>query len=283
MHRRLEQAVAALAVALGDVHRGVGVADQLVGVGGRLAARRPRCRGWRGRRAPCCSSAQRRGERVEDALGGVGRLLGADDVLEQDGELVAAEARGGVGRRGCSSPRRSATSRSTLVAGGVAEAVVDRLEVVEVEEEDRDAAAARGGARATAWRTRSTNSARLARPVTGSWKAWWASCSSNALRSLTSRPLSTMPRTCSSSSRLVCRISNWRSVAVAVAQRALEHLGRAPAYAAPSASRCSRRLCSPGCSRRVEAACRRPPRACSRGRARSTGSGRRSCRRRRAP
>ena len=35
VHRRLEHPVAALAVALGDVHRGVGVADQLVGVGGR--------------------------------------------------------------------------------------------------------------------------------------------------------------------------------------------------------------------------------------------------------
>ena len=34
VHRGLEQAVAALAVGLGDVHRGVGVADQLVGVGG---------------------------------------------------------------------------------------------------------------------------------------------------------------------------------------------------------------------------------------------------------
>ena len=66
--------------------------------------------------------------------------------------------------------------------------------------------------RATAWRTRSTNRARLARLVTGSWKAWWASCSSKALRSLTSRLLRTIPRTASSSSRFVCRTSNWRSV-----------------------------------------------------------------------
>ena len=65
-------------------------------------------------------------------------------------------------------------------------------------------------ARATACRTRSTNRARLASPVTGSWKAWWVSCSSKALRSVTSRPLRTMPRTCSSSSRFVARISNSR-------------------------------------------------------------------------
>jgi hypothetical protein len=36
VHGGLEQAVAALAVALGDVHRGVGVADHLVGVGAGL-------------------------------------------------------------------------------------------------------------------------------------------------------------------------------------------------------------------------------------------------------
>src|SRR3954452_3764739 len=37
VHGRLEQAVAALAVALGDVHRRVGVADELLGVGRGLA------------------------------------------------------------------------------------------------------------------------------------------------------------------------------------------------------------------------------------------------------
>ena len=48
-------------------------------------------------------------------------------------------------------------------------------------------------ARASAWLTRSRNSARLARPVSGSWNAWWVSCSSSRFRSLTSRVLSTMP------------------------------------------------------------------------------------------
>ena len=62
--------------------------------------------------------------------------------------------------------------------------------------------------RAIACRTRSANSARFARPVTGSWNAWWVSCSSNALRSLMSRQLSTMPPTCSSPSRLVQLTSN---------------------------------------------------------------------------
>ncbi len=129
-------------------------------------------------------------------------------------------------------------------------------------------------ARPIAWRTRSTNSARLARLVTGSWNAWWASCSSKALRSQMSRAFSTIPRTCSSSSRLVCRISNWRSLAVAVAQRALDHLRRR------GARRPSRRRAAAAAGRRPprrrggRSGCRAAPRAGSRGRARRTGSGR---------
>ena len=67
-------------------------------------------------------------------------------------------------------------------------------------------------ARADAWRTRSPNSARFARPVTGSWNAWWESCSSNCARSEMSRALRTMPLTCSSSRRFVYWISNCRTV-----------------------------------------------------------------------
>ncbi len=81
----------------------------------------------------------RQRERVEDALGGVGGLLAVGDVLEQHRELVAAEARGGVGPADAlvEAPR---DLLQHLVARGVAEAVVDRLEVVEVEEDHREAA-----------------------------------------------------------------------------------------------------------------------------------------------
>ncbi len=61
------------------------------------------------------------------------------DVLDQDGELVAAEARDGVARaQRLLEARRDRGEQ--LVAGGVPEAVVDELELVEVEEEDGDRA-----------------------------------------------------------------------------------------------------------------------------------------------
>ena len=73
--------------------------------------------------------------------------------------------------------------------------------------------------------TRSAKSARLARPVTGSWNAWCASWSSNSFRSLTSRPLSTMPRTCSSWRRSVYWTSNCSQVPSRCLQAAVDHVG----------------------------------------------------------
>ena len=105
-------------------------------------------------------------------------------------------------------------------------------------------------ARPIACRTRSTNSARLARLVTGSWNAWWASCSSKVLRSEMSRAFSTMPRTCSSSSRFVCRISNWRN---SPSRWRSVHSMTCPsgrAYAEPSASSRNRAPASSGATRR---------------------------------
>ena len=147
----------------------------------------------------------------EDAPGDVGGLLRVDDAVEQDGELVAAEAGDGVGRpHGRLEPGGDLLQHE--VAGGVTEAVVDRLEVVEVDEDDArptgrrapcaSARAGRGRRRARGWRG----------SVTGSWNAWCASWSSNAFCSLTSRLLRTMPRTCSSWSRFVCCTSNCSQV-----------------------------------------------------------------------
>ena len=180
MHRRLEQAVAALAVALGAVHRDVGVAQQLLG------------------------AAVVAGARDRDADAGAQRRPSRS--AGRSGALSASRMRcGGVrGRPGCRRPRaarrtrrrrsaprcrrraRCASSRrrdldQQLVAGGVAERVVDRLEVVEVEEDD--------GQRARPSRPRAGERVRdavdeqraVGQPGDGSWNAWWVSWASKRL------------------------------------------------------------------------------------------------------
>ena len=85
-------------------------------------------------------------------------------------------------RAAVSPGRRTSASRSDdraqqLVAAGVAEAVVDGLEVVEVEEQDRERRSPVRALRARACSTRSPNRPRLASPVRPSWNAWWRSSS----------------------------------------------------------------------------------------------------------
>ena len=102
-------------------------------------------------------------------------LVDVGEVLAHDDELVAAEAdhRVALARaaRGSARPARC----STQVAGGVAEAVVDQLEVVDVEEQHADPSARCARRRASASSSRSASRRRLGSPVTGSWRAWWAS------------------------------------------------------------------------------------------------------------
>ena len=79
---------------------------------------------------------ERAGQRVEDPLGGLHRGLGVLHVLEQDRELVAAEPGGGVGGADARGHALRDLEQDP-VAGGVTEAVVDGLEVVEVDEQHR--------------------------------------------------------------------------------------------------------------------------------------------------
>ena len=105
-------------------------------------------------------------------------------VGQQHGELVAAEARERVaGAQPLAQQRRDATDE--LVAGVVAERVVDVLEVVEVEHEQR---AARAVARDLGdWRSSSCSKRRrLSSPVSGSWSASWRSSCSKRRRSVMS-------------------------------------------------------------------------------------------------
>ncbi len=72
-------------------------------------------------------------EGVEDALGHLHHGSGIGGVLEQHGELVAAEAGGRVARTQAA-PQAVGHGAEQLVARPVPEAVVDQLEVVEVDE-----------------------------------------------------------------------------------------------------------------------------------------------------
>ena len=93
------------------------------------------------------------GEGGGDAVGDRDRLGLVGEAVDQDPELVAAEAGDDVaGAQVGAQARRHRPQQG--VAGVVAEAVVDQLEVVEVEEEDPDRRAGDGGAAAARRRAR---------------------------------------------------------------------------------------------------------------------------------
>ena len=133
-HRHVEQLGSRAAALLRAVHRRVGVLDQARGA--HLVA------GLGHRDADTGAEAQlgaarvhRLGELALKAVRDAHSLEHATDRLAQDGELVAAEAGHGVlwADRALDARRHLAED---LVAGGVAEAVVDALEAVDVEEVD---------------------------------------------------------------------------------------------------------------------------------------------------
>ena len=147
--------------------------------------------------------------------------------------------------------RAAARRRSDqLVAGAVAERVVDVLEVVEVEHQDR---AARGRSARRAISSRSSSSSkrrRLIRPVSGSWSARYWSWPSKRLRSEMSS---------------ICSEAHLR-VAVGVAYHRVEmetQTGRRRRHHQPDLAAVRRRVAG------------HQPRAVGRGHARSSG-----CRRR---
>ena len=137
VHALLVEAIGAGAVVLGAVERDVGVAQHLVG-GRLLAAVDQGDAGGGGDREPAAGELERLGERVEQVAGHLRGGLGRGAGLEQHGELVAAEAGGGVAR-GEPLGEPAGADAQQLVARGMAERVVDLLEVVEVEEEDGEA------------------------------------------------------------------------------------------------------------------------------------------------
>ena len=121
------------------VHRRVGVSHQRLG---RVAvARIERDPDAHIRVKLVTVDRERLGEIGEDARGDALGLRGVGDVGNADDELVAAQARDGV----LFAPRRGEARRyggQQHVADGVAERIVDVLEAVEIEEEDRELAPA---------------------------------------------------------------------------------------------------------------------------------------------
>ena len=89
-------------------------------------------------KSSCPFDVERLRERVEDLPRHAGHRLRADDLGEQDAELVAADARDRVGRaqRGLQPPRDVGEQ---AIAERVPEAVVHELEVIEVEVHHREA------------------------------------------------------------------------------------------------------------------------------------------------
>ncbi len=134
-HHVVEQRGAPAAGLLGAVHRGVGVADQLVGAAAERGGGRDADAGVR-EHLLAAAERERPPERLQDALGDGDGVALVAEVLAQDRELVAAEAGHQlVAANGRAQPLSGRGEQ--LVAGPVAEAVVDELEAVEVEEQHR--------------------------------------------------------------------------------------------------------------------------------------------------
>ena len=80
-------------------------------------------------------------ERLVKALRGFERVVGAADFLEEHGELVGTEPGDGVaGAERCRYPCRGRLKKG--VPRRVAHAVVDRPEVIQIDDQDRDGCAA---------------------------------------------------------------------------------------------------------------------------------------------
>jgi hypothetical protein len=136
-HGRLEHLVGALAAALGRVHGDVGVAQQLDVVRGGVLVVGDADAGADGDLPADHRVRRRQGGQHPFGEGADGRQV---DALDQDRELVVAEAPDGVGpAKAAAQPGGDLLQQP--VAGAVAHAVVDHLEVVEVDEEHGEAAA----------------------------------------------------------------------------------------------------------------------------------------------
>ena len=143
MHARVEHDVLTLAVRFGPIYRDVSVAEDSFNVVAIWMAQRHADAG--GDHHFTSIEGERAAELSSDVVGHRGRLCLAGDAVEQHHELIAAKAGDGV--LGPSAGQQSGGRlHQQLVADGVAEAVVDQLETVQVDEQQCDDAPMPGGA-----------------------------------------------------------------------------------------------------------------------------------------
>ena len=131
MHAAFIQHRARLAACLGVIHRHVGVAQHLVS---RLLRLRTRDADARAQVHVLAFHLQRTAQRRRDARRHVHHLTFATHLFQQDRELVATEARRGVtvAKAGAQPVRRL---HQHGITRGMAQRIVDLLEVVQVEED----------------------------------------------------------------------------------------------------------------------------------------------------
>ena len=136
----------AAAPLLGPVHRRVGVADQRLGPD-RLVAGGPADGDPDAGADEVLDAAHRvgLGEGRGDPVGDRDRLVLVGEAVDQDPELVAAETGDDVSRAQVR-PQARGDRAQQFVAAMVADAVVDELEAVEVEEQDPDRSPGDGAA-----------------------------------------------------------------------------------------------------------------------------------------
>ena len=135
VHRGLEEAERAAAVALGAVEREVGVAQQFVGA--RSVAGTDRNADADADHGLLAVDVIGLAQRIDDALRQRRGLGGVRDRGLHDDEFIAAHARDRVGLAD-ESAQPLGDDPQQLVAAGMAERIVDGLELIEVEMMDRD-------------------------------------------------------------------------------------------------------------------------------------------------
>ena len=144
-------------------------------------------------------------------LGGRLDRGGVRGIADEQRELIAAEPRGGVARRG--SGRNSRTAVATSSSSPTPWPIVSFTTLKSSRSTNSTPAVAPSRrAAATCCEIRSWKSSRLGSPVSASWKAWCLSCSSSWRCSVTSRKVSTRPATVGSSRRSLALTWTWTAM-----------------------------------------------------------------------